>query len=401
MRNNELVLITVLLSLLKLFSVDSLVTSDLMSHLSSSEMTRVATCTKSSSDVNQGERNDAFHPLTTFGVLADIQYAPIPDGFSYGGVPRYYRHSLSTAKHAALHFEKEKVSMLINLGDIIDGKCQEMEHHIEDPASLQGRLLIEPGHAAVDDVLNALSAYKSGPILHTYGNHELYNLDREDIAEKLQIPFVKESCDELVGYYSMESPCGIVRFVILDSYDIALMKRQTSKKAKAMEILSKNNPNYPDQENSPEGLEGLEKRFVAFNGAVDVPQIEWLRSTLEEAKVKGEKVIILSHQPILPGSSSPVCLIWNYDVVLNLLREYKCTVAAAFAGHAHRGGYKRDEESGIHFRVFEAALESNDPVKTYAFVDVYQDRIAVRGLGDCKSADYDLDHMQDELHSRM
>merc|ERR1719276_602600 len=118
------------------------------------------------------------------------------------------------------------------------------------------------------------------------------------------------------------------------------MKRQTSKKAKAMEILSKNNPNYPDQENSPEGLEGLEKRFVAFNGAVDVPQIEWLRSTLEEAKVKGEKVIILSHQPILPGSSSPVCLIWNYDVVLNLLREYKCTVAAAFAGHAHRGGYK-------------------------------------------------------------
>ena len=369
--------------------------ADLTSHLSSSEMTRVAPLTAASSDVSQEGNTDASDPLTTFGVLADIQYAPIPDGFSYGGVPRYYRHSLSTAKHAASHFEKEKVSMMINLGDIIDGKCQEIEQHVEDPASLQGRLLTEPGHLAVDHVLDALSAYKSGPIMHTYGNHELYNLDREEIAELLKIPFVKESCGALVGYYSMKSPCSTIRFIVLDSYDIALMKRQTSKKTKAMDIMSKNNPNYPDQENSPEGLEGLEKRFVGFNGAVDAPQMEWLRYTLDEAKRNGEKVIILSHQPILPGSSSPVCLIWNYDVVLNLLREYKCTVAAAFAGHAHRGGYKRDEESGIHFRIFEAALESNDPVKTYAFVDVYNDRIVVRGLGDCKSAEYDLDHMTD------
>ena len=59
-------------------------------------------------------------PLVTFGVLADIQYAPIPDGFSYNGKARYYRHALDAAKHAAKHFEEENVDLVINLGDIID-----------------------------------------------------------------------------------------------------------------------------------------------------------------------------------------------------------------------------------------------------------------------------------------
>lgn len=55
-------------------------------------------------------------PLLTFGLLADIQYAPIPDGFSYNGTPRYYRHALQAAKYAAKHFEEEKVDFVVNLG---------------------------------------------------------------------------------------------------------------------------------------------------------------------------------------------------------------------------------------------------------------------------------------------
>lgn len=163
--------------------------------------------------------------------------------------------------------------------------------------------------------------------------------------------------------------------------------------AKGNEVLEKHNPNYPHTKNSPEGLEGVQKRFVAFNGGVDEPQMGWLRMSLEEAKREEQRVIIISHQPILPESSSPVCLTWNYDEVLGLLREYKCTVAASFSGHAHRDGYKRDDVSGIHFRVFEAALESNDPVKTYAFFDVHVDRLEIRGEGDCTSAIYDLNHL--------
>lgn len=327
------------------------------------------------------------HPLFTFGVIADIQYAPIPDGYSYGGVPRYYRHALDTARHAAQHFEQDCVSLVLNLGDSVDGKCQEQVKHGGEKVP-DG---MDPGHAAVDDVVNALSAYQ-GPIIHTYGNHELYNLNRIDIGTKLGIPFVKEPCGDLVGYRSYVHQN--VRFVVLDTYDLALMGRcpQSSRKHKeATELLAKNNHNFPQAENSPEGLEGLQKRFVAFNGAVDKPQLTWLKETLEKARESREKVIVLSHQPILPGSASPVCLVWNYEELLQVLRDYSDIVVASFAGHAHKGGYKRDE-TGIHFRVFEAVLENPHPHKTYAFVDVFEDRLAVRGVGGCTSAVYDFEH---------
>lgn len=75
---------------------------------------------KSSSTVQEessvGIRDTSNKPLLTFGVLADIQYAPIPDGFSYNGRPRYYRHALQAAKHASKHFEDEKVDFVVNLG---------------------------------------------------------------------------------------------------------------------------------------------------------------------------------------------------------------------------------------------------------------------------------------------
>jgi len=328
-------------------------------------------------------------PIFTFGVIADIQYAPIPDGHSYSGQPRYYRHSLEAAKHAAEHFEKDKVSLVLNLGDVIDGKCQDIEKHGGDKQP-EGT---DAGLQAVMDAVESLSSYKCGPILHTYGNHELYNLDRTVLGEILNIPFVKEPCGDLVGYQSHVH--NNVRFVVLDTYDIAILQRcskSSRKHQSAKEILARNNPNYPQEENSPEGMEGVNKRFVAFNGGVDKPQLQWLQETLQQARDAQEKVIILSHQPILPGSSSPVCLVWNYDEVLAVLREYSDVVVVSLSGHAHKGGYERDEESGIHFRVIEAALESPSPIKTYGMVDMYDDRLVIRGFGECTSAEYDFDH---------
>ena len=382
--------------------------------------------TKEEENPNLATDQNDEEPLMTFGVLADIQYAPIPDGFSFSGTPRYYRHALQAASHAANHFEEENVDLLVNLGDIIDGKCQEIEkwckEEIEDKKKenentvvLEGddKLAVKgtstrdnscasmkqsnPGHDAVDDVVKALSVFKK-TTLHTYGNHELYNLSREEISQKLGIPFTQEPCGELVGYYTYISDrCPKLRFVVLDSYDISILQRcshSSRKRQKAVQILTKNNPNYlKGEENSPVGLDGIEKRYVAFNGAVDEPQKIWLQQTLEKAKKCGEKVIILSHQPIIPKSSGDVCLIWNWYDILDILRDYKCTVAAAFSGHAHKGGYLRDEESHIHFRVFEACLESNYPTKTYAIVDYHHDRLVVRGFGDCKSATYKLDHL--------
>lgn len=104
-------------------------------------------------------------PNWKFGVVADIQYAPIPDGYSFAGILRYYRHSLEVARHAAQHFESDGAEVVLNLGDIIDGKCQAIVDNGGDPLP-EG---VDPGVSAIEDVLEALSVYKQGPILHTYG----------------------------------------------------------------------------------------------------------------------------------------------------------------------------------------------------------------------------------------
>jgi len=324
------------------------------------------------------EQQETEKPVVTMGLLADIQYAPIDDGHSYSGTPRYYRHALAAARHAAQHFQDDGVDLMVNLGDIVDGKC-------------------EQDVKAVDDVLEALSVYTAGPVLHAYGNHCLYNMDRETLQSKLGIPFVKEPCGDLVGYYSHLIEKTKMRCIVLDSYDVSMMQRcdQTSqKRQQAVQLLQRHNSaNYEDgNENSPEGLVGVQKRFVAFNGAIGEIQLEWLRHELESARKKDERVLILSHQPILPSSSSPVCLMWNYKEVLAVLREYKDVVVASLSGHAHKGGYQRDKVSGIHFRVFEAVLENPDPHKTYAMLDIFNDRIQVRGYGNCRSAVYSFDH---------
>lgn len=324
--------------------------------------------------------------LFSFGVIADIQYAPIPDGTSYSGRARYYKHALTVAEHAFQHFQDEKVDLVVNLGDTIDGKCQEVVLNGGDPLP-EGK---DPGLHSIDEVLEALSRYEHGSVIHTYGNHCLYNLDRPTLSQKLGIPFIKEPCGDLVGYFHHQHK-GF-RFVVLDSYDIAMMQRcetSSQKRAQATEILKQNNPNFEGNMNSPEGMEGTDRRFVGFGGAIGNLQLEWLRQTLEDARNSSEKVIVLSHQPITPESTNPICLIWNYDEVLQVLQEYSDTVIASFSGHAHKGGYVHDADKGIHYRVFEAVLESM-PERTYAIVHVYEDRLDVQGFGDCESASYNI-----------
>lgn len=342
------------------------------------------------------EEEEACRPaLFSVGMIADIQYAPVPDGASFTGTPRFYRHALETAKVAAARFEEEKVDLCVNLGDVIDGKCT------TDPVAAQSQSAIE----SMNEVVDALSVYENGPIIHTYGNHELYNIGRDGLQKILNIPFVREKCGSEVGYHSfvIEKPTSKIRFIVIDSYDITLNQRcpkSCLKYKKAKEILETNNNNYASDEkqlNSPEGLVGTTRRYVAFNGALDETQLDWLRKTLQQSKENDEKVIILSHQPIHPKSTSPVTLIWNYDEVLNILRKYSCSVIASFAGHAHRGGYHRDKESGIHFRVIEAALESPSPCNTFGILDFYENRLELRGNGDCESAVFDFAHTTSKI----
>ncbi|BAT76022.1 hypothetical protein VIGAN_01397500, partial [Vigna angularis var. angularis] len=47
-------------------------------------------------------------PLFSFGLISDVQYADIPDGRSFLGVPRYYRHSILVLQRAVKHWNTNK-----------------------------------------------------------------------------------------------------------------------------------------------------------------------------------------------------------------------------------------------------------------------------------------------------
>ena len=125
-------------------------------------------------------------PLFSFGVISDVQYADIPDGHSFIGAPRYYRHSI-----------------LVLL-------------------------------RAVKKVNNEFQKFK-GPVFHLIGNHCLYNLPRDKLLPLLKIPGLNGH-----AYYDF-SPGPEYRIVVLDGYGISAIgwPRGHPKTLQALEFQEK------------------------------------------------------------------------------------------------------------------------------------------------------------------
>jgi manganese-dependent ADP-ribose/CDP-alcohol diphosphatase len=295
--------------------------------------------------------------MFSFGVFADIQYADLPDGWNFQKTERrYYRHALEGCANAVKSWNEEKLSLAIDLGDIIDG------YNAHPPRQSEKSLA---------RILECQSAFK-GRIYHMLGNHELYNFDRSVLKEKLGFP------NEL-AYYDIE-PHKRVRIVVLDAYDISLLGWPSTHAhhSEAKAILAAKNPNQV--QDSAEGLVGVARRFVKFNGAVGKEQLKWLEGVLIDATKKGQIVIVASHVPLTPGSCDNIALLWNYDEVLAVLHKYSC-VKALFHGHDHDGGHHVDKQTGLHTHVFEAILTCAPGEDSFGTVDVYDDRLELRGVG--------------------
>ncbi|THU55568.1 hypothetical protein C4D60_Mb11t07940 [Musa balbisiana] len=273
-----------------------------------------------------------LQPLFSFGVISDVQYADIPDGHSFSGVPRYYRHSMQVLQRAISNWnDHKKLQFLMNFGDIVDGFCPKDKSLI-----------------TVQKVVKEFDRF-NGPTYHMIGNHCLYNLPRSKLISLLKMPSIHDH-----AYYDF-SPCPGYRFIVLDAYEISTIGWPLGhpNALAAMQILEAKNPN--SDKNSPNGMVGLEKRFLMFNGAVGKEQLLWLDDVLKDSTKNEQKVVICCHLPLHPEAASAKALLWDYEEVLNLIHSCKC-VKACFAGHDHKGGYTVDSH-GIHHRVFEAALE--------------------------------------------
>ena len=301
-------------------------------------------------------------PLFSFGVITDVQYADISDGHSFSGTPRYYRHGLLVLQRAVIKWKNiKRLKFSINFGDIIDGHCPK-----------------DQSLTAVNQVLENFEKFNA-PVYHMIGNHCLYNLSRDKLMSLLKIPSLN-GCT----YYDF-SPTPEFRFVFLDAYDISGIgwPHDHPKTSAAMELLQTKNPNM--NKNSPNGLLGLEKRFVMFNGAVGKEQLEWLDSVLRDSTKNAQKVVICCHLPLDPGAAVPETLLWNYEEVMEVIHQFEC-VKVCFAGHDHAGGYSVDTH-GIHHRVLEAAVECPPGSNAFGYVDVYHDRLSLSGMDRMKSTE--------------
>lgn len=309
--------------------------------------------------------NPNAKPLFSFGVITDIQYADIDDGKSFLGVPRYYRHALEGLQRAVQSWNvKGDLSFAIHFGDIVDGYCPK-----------------EDSKAAFNRVTNELANFTNGHVYHMIGNHCLYNLPREELNDILAIPTSKERQQ---SYYSFTPHPGFL-FVVLDGYDVSALgwPEDHPHTKLAHSLLNSRNPN--EEKNSPDGLVGVERRFVKFNGGVGDEQLEWLESTLREAEIANQKVFICCHLPLDPGVAFPSTLLWNYDVVMAIVHKFNCVVACV-AGHAHNGGHSVDAH-GVHHHVLEAVLECPPGTDAYGYVEVYPDRLRLCGTGRMASAE--------------
>ena len=70
-------------------------------------------------------------PSFSFGVIADVQWADVPDGFNYDRtIRRCYRGALDQLKDAVHWWGAQQLHFIANLGDLIDGKNAQLGQSI-------------------------------------------------------------------------------------------------------------------------------------------------------------------------------------------------------------------------------------------------------------------------------
>jgi manganese-dependent ADP-ribose/CDP-alcohol diphosphatase len=168
---------------------------------------------------------------------------------------------------------------LCNLGDIIDGQCSFKTDSLRE----------------IDGVLEKFSKLNDNvETLNLIGNHELYNFSRDELNHILHTCRNGGHAKGVEKEYYHYKPCDGFRIIVIDPYQDTVIGLQKDDPLfqKASDILMKNNKNMsPEVYNGGgswyDGVDGVERRFVPFNGGLGKDQIDWLSAQLKEAHEQG------------------------------------------------------------------------------------------------------------------
>ena len=298
-----------------------------------------------------------------FGVIADVQFVDADDATDFTGKQhRRYRNSLQVLRKAVERWsDGEGAEFVVQLGDLVDGKAKANGTAVAD----------------CETVLEELKKCKSKSLIHIIGNHDLYNFTRSELDARLNT-----KRDGRTWYSFKPVPDSPLRVIVLDSYDVSTIEGSTEERTTQAKIfLQKHNHNDITTVGVDwsAGLVGRERRFQPYGGMVGDQQLSWLRNTLVTAAGEGEVVVVLLHTPLCPGAANNLCLLWNYQDVLDIIKETGCVIAV-FAGHDHEGGYLVQE--GVHHFTLPSPLLCRGEDLAFATVEVLGDRLVVEVEGD-------------------
>lgn len=125
-----------------------------------------------------------------------------------------------------------------------------------------------------------------------------------------------------------------------------------------------------------------------WNGGLTEQQLAWLEQELSTAANQQQQVIVACHHPLAPGSAPAQYMAWDNDVILEMLERHQGLVRLVVSGHYHPGGYA--SRSGVHHVVFEGILEAPADSNAYGVVEVWSDRISIKGFGVARSRELSL-----------
>ncbi|MEX2233647.1 MAG: metallophosphoesterase [Cyclobacteriaceae bacterium] len=276
--------------------------------------------------VDAHAQNSDSHPLFSFGVIADVQYADVEQAGK-----RDYRGSIKRLEKSIEIFNAHELRFIIHAGDLIDRHYESFELPL------------------------GLFKKSRAPVHYVVGNHEF------SVADSLKMK-VRRLLNNDRGYYSLM--VENFQFIIVDAMDVSLQAFPKDSRGylKAKEI-------YQELKNRNAN------NAYDWNGSMGKMQLRWLKNLLEQGEKRGYKSILFSHLPLLPENGLQL---WNNQEVLSLLNKYP-SVIAFVSGHHHEGGYVK--AGRIHHLTLKGLVESKSE-SACGVVDVYPRKLVVNGFGD-------------------